>query len=207
MKTIKANSPRFLVLKQDDIERHLNDRHKENIEDIICDIHSGRMDEGKNKWPNTYLVLNIDEPYAQKVWDIMSAHGHTPCCDCHESKKEMFCRAGSCLCYELLSGQKENQNPLTISDMVSHAYVNHKAKGFEPRHFGVDIALIHSEASEALEAHRNNEGQERIAEELADIVLRVGVLSGDMGIDLEKAIVSKMAYNQSRPYKHGGKPY
>lgn len=106
MKTIIADLPRFRVFKNEDIEKHLNDRQKENLEDIICDIHAGRISEGKDKWPNIYLVLNIDEPYAQQVWGIMSAHGHTPCCDCHESKKEMFCKPGSCLWHGLLSGMK-----------------------------------------------------------------------------------------------------
>ncbi|WP_104372425.1 hypothetical protein [Desulfocucumis palustris] len=108
MKNIIVDPPRFHVFKQEDIEKHLNTSQKENLEDIICGIHAGRIVDGKNEWPNTYLVFNIDEPYAQQVWDIMSAHGHTPCCDCHESKKEIFCKSGSCLWYGLLSGMSSN---------------------------------------------------------------------------------------------------
>jgi NTP pyrophosphatase (non-canonical NTP hydrolase) len=39
--------------------------------------------------------------------------------------------------------------------------------------------------------------------ELADIVIRVGDLAGQLGIDLDWAVRQKMAYNETRPYKHG----
>lgn len=41
--------------------------------------------------------------------------------------------------------------------------------------------------------------------ELADIVIRVCDLAGFLGIDLETAIKDKMAYNATRPHRHGGK--
>jgi len=46
---------------------------------------------------------------------------------------------------------------------------------------------------------------EGIPSELADIVIRVFDICGYYGIDLEAAIEEKMEYNESRPYKHGGK--
>lgn len=44
-----------------------------------------------------------------------------------------------------------------------------------------------------------------IPSELADIVIRVFDAAGRYGIDLEKAINEKMAYNATRPQRHGGK--
>lgn len=41
--------------------------------------------------------------------------------------------------------------------------------------------------------------------ELADIVIRVMDLAEHIGISLEEVIVEKMAYNKTRPIKHGGK--
>lgn len=41
--------------------------------------------------------------------------------------------------------------------------------------------------------------------ELADIVIRVFDLAGALNIDLEEVILRKMAYNETRPYRHGGK--
>ena len=44
---------------------------------------------------------------------------------------------------------------------------------------------------------------EGVSIELADAVIRIADLCGQMGIDLETAIILKMDYNKSRPFKHG----
>lgn len=41
--------------------------------------------------------------------------------------------------------------------------------------------------------------------ELADVVIRCFDLASIMGIDLATAILEKMRYNETRPYRHGGK--
>ena len=41
-----------------------------------------------------------------------------------------------------------------------------------------------------------------IPSELADVVIRIFDFCGGMNIDLEKIILEKMAYNETRPYKH-----
>jgi len=77
------------------------------------------------------------------------------------------------------------------------------------------IALCHSELSEALEEYRNNrrldevyviDGKpEGIPVELADCMIRILDFCGMYGIDIDKALEDKAAYNEGRPYKHGGK--
>lgn len=76
------------------------------------------------------------------------------------------------------------------------------------------LALIHSEVSEALEDVRVGKMATTFAAngkpvgfptELADIVIRCMDLAGAMGIDLEREIEVKSAFNETRPYKHGGK--
>ena len=107
-----------------------------------------------------------------------------------------------------------------ISDMAIEAFNNSERKGF---HRGADnqniptkLALIHAEVSEALEDHRrgkidtfvNVDGKPTgFAQELADIVIRVGDLAEMTGVDLEKEIIFKMKYNSTREIMHGGKKY
>jgi len=76
------------------------------------------------------------------------------------------------------------------------------------------LCLVHAEVSEALEEYRRGrlepwtgEGgkPEGFSVELADAVIRILDLSDALGIDLEAEIERKHAYNQTRPYRHGGK--
>jgi NTP pyrophosphatase (non-canonical NTP hydrolase) len=75
------------------------------------------------------------------------------------------------------------------------------------------LCLIHSEVSEALEDYRDGnlqadyEGSKPVGfpSEMADILIRVFDLAGALGIDLDKAVAEKMAYNRTRPHRHGGK--
>jgi NTP pyrophosphatase (non-canonical NTP hydrolase) len=88
--------------------------------------------------------------------------------------------------------------------MQDIAFNNARDKGFHDNEieFGTWIALIHSELSEALEYDRigNSAG---VAEELADVVIRVGDLCGLLNIDLESEIKKKMKINFERPRLHG----
>ena len=81
--------------------------------------------------------------------------------------------------------------------------------------FGEDIALMHSELSEAFEAYRingdpakswvENGKPEGVPSELADVIIRVLDACERYGIDIEKALRDKAFYNESRSYRHGGK--
>ena len=46
---------------------------------------------------------------------------------------------------------------------------------------------------------------EGIPIELADTIIRILDFCGEEGIDIEKAIDIKHKYNETRPYRHGGK--
>lgn len=95
-----------------------------------------------------------------------------------------------------------------ITELVEAAYENAVEHGWweEGREDGTLIALMHSELSEALEALRKGD-EANLAEELADVVIRIMDYCGHRGIDLENAILVKMAINKNRPYKHGGKRF
>ena len=76
---------------------------------------------------------------------------------------------------------------------------------------GTAIALIHSEVSEVLEALRKpvqlNSAKipefSEVEEELADVVIRVMDFQKAHGYRVQEAIVAKMAFNKTRPKKHG----
>jgi NTP pyrophosphatase (non-canonical NTP hydrolase) len=95
-----------------------------------------------------------------------------------------------------------------ISRLAKSAHATATKSGFYESGgptFGEQCALIHSEVSEALEAYRNNEGDERIAEELADAVIRILDCCAHRKLDIGSAIFDKMEKNRTRPYRHGGK--
>jgi NTP pyrophosphatase (non-canonical NTP hydrolase) len=134
---------------------------------------------------------------------------------------------------EMLNALRDREETLNaLRDRALRIAVGH---GFTDATIGEDIALMHSELSEALEDHRAGkrpnevwylpliadiqthyatmyatpDGSPRkpcgIPSELADVIIRVLHFCGKHSIDIEKAVLEKMIYNDSRPMKHGGK--
>lgn len=74
----------------------------------------------------------------------------------------------------------------------------------DTRTFGEDIALLHSEVSEAFEGFRNHD-LENVAEEMADIFIRLLDTCYRHDINLYREFRKKCEKNRERGYKHGGK--
>ncbi len=105
----------------------------------------------------------------------------------------------------------------TLDSYGKMSHDNAKEKGFwdidgdEVAFLLSKLALIHSEASETLEAIRKEKGEEEIANEVADIFIRLvdfyeglkdcGFVSKNLSLD--HVVTEKMMFNSTRPRKHG----
>ena len=114
----------------------------------------------------------------------------------------------------------ENKRLRDLDDYAFTLHFNAKRKGFydafdEMREedqiiFHLkQLAMIHSEVSEVLEAMRKEQGDDKVVLELADIMIRVMdfwahlSLSGYTNYSLSEMINSKAAGNKNRPNMHG----
>lgn len=76
--------------------------------------------------------------------------------------------------------------------------------------YAKQLAMIHSEVTEALEALRKQQGEEKFVEELADIIIRILDLWAGMNRvrvsplpSLNDTLMQKAEINKGRPNLHG----
>lgn len=112
---------------------------------------------------------------------------------------------------------------MSINSLATEIHRTAIQKGWwagEGRDVGTVLCLIHSEVSEALEEWRNGYGfteirweptgagrtkPEGFPIEMADVIIRVLDACARWHIDIDDAVSVKMAYNETRPFRHGGK--
>lgn len=102
-----------------------------------------------------------------------------------------------------------------INDLIVKAHNCSLKHGFweNGRNFGDIIAYIHNELSEVYTEYINHRSYNEvyydengkpcgIPTELSDVIIMIFDLCGGLKIDLEKCILEKIEYNETRPYKH-----
>ena len=110
---------------------------------------------------------------------------------------------------------------MRIRDAMREIRATNAAKGWESKGehlFAEKMLLVISEITEALEEFRSHHGikeiyynehshtkPEGIPIEIADAVIRIFDFCEANGIDLEAALRTKMSYNKTRPFRHGGR--
>lgn len=113
-----------------------------------------------------------------------------------------------------------------LNELARNIYLANAEKGFwdKERNVGELLMLVTSELGEAMEAHRKgkfanghemgsayatyeewfrNHYKDTFEDEIADAIIRLLDLSAGLGIDIEKHIDAKLAYNKTRPKLHG----
>lgn len=102
----------------------------------------------------------------------------------------------------------------SLDDMANALHEVAVEKGFWPK--DVDdifitkqLMMIVSETVEVMEAIRKDRGQENVADEMADIIIRTldlyaGLVeNGYTAVSLDAALDSKASFNKTRPERHG----
>jgi len=107
-----------------------------------------------------------------------------------------------------------------LDDLAHTLHARARAKGFYEPYENMDeadhvifqlkqLAMIHSEVTEVLEAIRKEQGDDKVVEELADIIVRVLDFwaflneTGYTKVSLQKSLNNKIETNEKRAYMHG----
>ena len=104
----------------------------------------------------------------------------------------------------------------SLDELARRIHETALSKGWyeRERSFAEMIALTHSELSEALEAWRDGQAPvftdngkpEGWGVELIDVIIRVLDMCAYFEVPAPDAVLErKMAFNRTRPYRHGGK--
>ena len=104
-----------------------------------------------------------------------------------------------------------------IKELMEECHQTAREKGWweNERNDGEMLALMHSELSEALEFLRKDPDTPSdhipqftgVAEEMADVLIRIFDFCHVRGHDLPGALLAKMEFNEGRAHRHGGKHF
>lgn len=107
---------------------------------------------------------------------------------------------------------------LSLTDLAITIHAQNKAKGWheEDHHSAVYHMLVVTELAEATECARNAEPDHYLdakgkpcgeAVEIADALIRILDYCGYRKWDVDEIVKEKLAFNKTRPHRHGGKTF
>jgi NTP pyrophosphatase (non-canonical NTP hydrolase) len=98
-----------------------------------------------------------------------------------------------------------------LNDLATVIFEANKSKGFITGwdNMPEKLMLVVTEIAEAMEVYRDEIESampiEDFNEEIADVFIRLLDICGSLQMDIERAITLKLAFNRTRPPKHGRK--
>lgn len=109
---------------------------------------------------------------------------------------------------ELVEDLKDEQAATAITELLEEVE-KLKAERDSARHNLATVQkMVQEYQDEIVPGYREKFGgrkPEGMAVEMADCIIRILDWCGKEGIDIDDVIAEKMAYNKTRPYRHGGK--
>jgi len=70
-----ADFNKYFIIKQEDMTKHASEQDRTDLARILKNIRSSRYKFNKNTG-NKYLVINVDEDYAEDVIEILKKNNH-----------------------------------------------------------------------------------------------------------------------------------
>ncbi|MFS0820778.1 hypothetical protein [Bacillus sp. 1P02SD] len=76
---LEGRERRYTVLNERDIKKYATKNQiellNETLDDVLTSVEIGRKNDGKNAY-NSYIIINVDEPYIDEIVAVMKKHGH-----------------------------------------------------------------------------------------------------------------------------------
>jgi hypothetical protein len=76
---LEGRERRYTVLNKKDIKKYATAKQietlNEALDDVLVNVEFGRREDGKKAY-NSYIIINVDEPYIDEIVAVMRRHGH-----------------------------------------------------------------------------------------------------------------------------------
>ena len=161
-----------------------------------------------NETSNVETGLTIGE-ICRRAYDTAEAKGFHAAQDTDGDSFPTAAMECVCCLAEAVEYDRNSRDPekyarlsdaqLTVRDMLDGTLGS-------PELFDTQAMLMVTEIVEAVGGYHAGD-MANVAEEFADLIIRLADTALQFDLDLEAAILAKLAQNEGRPHLHGGKKY